>query len=212
MAIWTEYPDKAWRDHILPHANDVNWINRSRNIVGVGLKMRELFALVILAHIYNKDCCSWVVGYDPDQGEPNDGLITDGDRVIRIEHKVIVDQNPGEVLDEILETYRRHSPDKKGANYGKDRTLIIQPNKEPSHGGLVKISDLTNEIADTVGQTCSFDRVLTLNQFARATNGGEVRPMAITQHHPKIDGTSMAQVQFHTPSGGGDCIHCEIDL
>ena len=210
--MWTEVPDKAYCNHIKEHVGNPVWVNDGSPITNeIPLKKRELFGLIAMAHMYNKNGGSWVVGFDSTQPEPNDGFITDGQDTIRIENKVIVPQNPGEVLEEILATYRKYLGSVKGSDYGKDRTLIIMPSKPPSHGGLVRISDLKHEIenlAATVGGECIFDRVYTLNQMA---GKGTVGNLHIVQHFPK-DLSRDAQIDFDFATGKGQCPHCLIDL
>lgn len=209
--MWTEFPEKAWCSHILPHAHDPGWVKDGSDIPSIGLKKRELFGLIIFAHLYNEQGDRWRVGYDSSQPEPNDGYITDGEHLIRIEHKIIVDQSPGEVLDEMIATYDKYRVSRKGASYGKDRTLIIQPNKAPAHGGLVKISDLGKEIdnlAKTVGEACIFERVYTLSQMAVDGNVGRWH---IVQHFPRSV-SKDAQLDFDYLTGDADCPYCNLDL
>lgn len=190
----------------MPHANDVNWIGDGSPITNnIPLAKRELFGLIILAQIHNKGGERWLVGFDPDQhDQQNDGLITDGERFIRIEHKVVVQHQVRDVLTEILATYEKYSTENKGASYGQDRTMIIHINKESNHGGMIRISDLMYSIAET----CSFDQVLTLGQVSRK---GTTSIWHMIQHFPKKSG-GIAQLDFELLNGKGECPHCEIDL
>lgn len=204
MAIWTEYPDKAWRDHILPDAaKDPKWINDGSSITEDNpLSKRELFGLIMLAYLHGDD---WLVGFDPDQhDQQNDGLITDGDAVIRYEHKVIVEEQPRDVLTELLATYQKYSIEKKGESYGKNRTMIIHINKESDHGGLIRISDLTHSI----GEACAFDRVWTVSLCSAK---GRYGVWHLTHHYPRIS-DSVAEIHFDYPTGKGKVTHCKIDL
>jgi hypothetical protein len=96
---------RAWRKYIRTDAVDARWVNDGSPISReIPLRKRELFGLIILAYLYGRQ---WRVGYDPDQPEPSDGLIVTGNTKICFEHKVIVEEANREVLDEILETYRK---------------------------------------------------------------------------------------------------------
>lgn len=220
MPQWTSSPEDAWQEYVLSEAsNNSRWINDSKPVSQeIGLSKRELFALIVLAQLHNGYTGpggGWRVGYDPDQGEPNDGYITNGALTIRFEHKVIVEEAKEEVLDEILSTYGKHA--KLGPNYGKDRVLVIQPNKAPAHGGLIKISDLTNHISDLaqqIGVACNFDRVLTLVQVALTGDKNRTSVMHLIQHHPpsQSDRAPIAQVDFDFPTGAAIVRHCAIAL
>jgi len=203
---WTAKPARAWCKHILPHAHDAGWINDGSPITAdIPLVKRELFGLIILAQIHNKDGERWRVGFDPDQhDQQNDGLVTDGKRFIRIEHKVVVEHHARDVLTEILATYEKYSAENKGASYGHDRTMIIHINKESEHGGMIRIYDVMHSISET----WSFDQVLTLGQVSRK---GDIGIWHVIQHFPKTNG-GIAQIDFHYPTGKGNCPHCAIDL
>lgn len=198
--IWTELPVRAWRKYIRTDAADARWINDGSTISSeIPLRKRELFGLIVLAYLYGRQ---WRVGYDPNQPEPNDGLILTGKTKICFEHKVIVEEASREVLDEILETYRKQA--QKGPDYGKGRTLVIQPNKSPKHGGMVKISDLMHEIGDS----CHFDRVFTLGQVKR---DGDIGIIHAIQHFPRIK-SGIAEVEFNYVSGRGYVTHNPLDM
>ena len=207
MAIWQSTPEEAWKNHILPKAStNSRWINESKAISDtIGLNMRELFGLIILAHLKNGNNTIWETGFDQAQGEPNDGYITDGHSTIRIEHKVIVEEAKQEVLDEILDTYQRFAA--KGPSYGKDRVLVIQPNKPPDHGGLIKIS----ELAKSIGNSCNFERVLTLSMVSRKGEGDRKGVFHLIQHFPSIK-SGIAEVVFDFPTGTGEVTHCQINI
>ena len=188
MTAWTSPPDVAWREHILPDRSDPRWIEDNDKISReIWINKRELFGLIILAHWYNKDSGNWAVGYDESDVEPNDGYITNGASKVRIEHKVITQMEDKEVLEAILSTYEKTA--KKGSEYGKDRVLVIQPNKGSDHGGLIKISDLTEKIGDQ----SPFEKVLTLQMTAKH---GHTGAMHILQHYPRYPGSNLAQVDF----------------
>ena len=207
MTAWTSAPDLAWRNHILPHTANARWVENSKDISKeIKLKRRELFALIILAHLYNKDSGNWLVGCNASDGEPNDGYITNGDSKVRIEHKVIAQMEPKEVLKAILSTYQKNAA--KGAAYGKDRVLVIQPNKPSDHGGLIRISDLTQKIGDQ----CPFEKVVTLSMVAKKGEGGRIGVMHIIQHYPPKAGkhragTGIAQVNFDLLTGKATIPH-----
>ncbi len=207
MAIWRSSPEEAWKRYILPNAStDSRWINKSKSISDtIGLSMRELFGLVILAHLYNRKSSGWKTGYDQSRSQPNDGYITNDEQTIKIEHKVIVEEAKQEVLEEILAIYKKFAA--KGLSYGKDRVLIIQPNKPPVHGGLIKIS----ELAKAIGDCCNFDRVLTLSMVSKKGEGNRKGVFHLVQHYPPIK-SGIAEVVFDFPTGAGEVTHCQIDL
>lgn len=207
MPHWISSPQDAWNDYVLPEAStNPKWVNDSKPISEtIGINKRELFGLVILAHLYNGNGVGWKVGYDPNQEQPNDGFITNDEYTIRVEHKVIVEEAKQEVLDEVLSTYRKNAA--KGPDYGKDRVLIIQPNKAPAHGGMIKISQLAQEIGDQ----CNFDRVLTLSMVAKKGEADRTAVMHLVQQYPRIK-NGIAQVDFDFPTGTADVPHCGIEL
>lgn len=177
--IWTAKPQNAWLKYVLPRANDVNWIESSKYVSGdIELSNRELFGLIILAYSANHFKEGWRVGFDPGQGEPNDGFIINGQRKIFVEHKVIARFDDREVLNAIIETYHRFA--EKGINYGKNRLLLIHPNKGASHGGLVKISDLR----DSIGTDSPFDQVILLGMVSRKETKGVFH---LSRHYPPRD-------------------------
>lgn len=211
MPQWISSPEAAWREHVLPGASNPRWLNESRSVSrNIGLSKREIFGLVILAHLCSRNGVEWMVGYDPDQGEPNDGYITNGESFIRVEHKLINEWAKQEVLEEILSTYRINA--EQGQNYGSGRVLLIHPNKAPAHGdgGLIKISDLRDHIHDLaqkIGVECNFDRVLTMQQCVRKGSTGVFH---LVQHYPPVNG--IAQVDFDYRTGAADVPVCPIDL
>jgi hypothetical protein len=82
-------------------------------------------------------------------------------------------------------------------NYGKGMSLVIQPNKESDHGGLVRISDLARKI----GETSHFDRVFTLSMCA-TKDEGKVGVMHISQHYPKpTTDPGLSEVCFNFSTG-----------
>ena len=196
-------PGNPLRDHILPNTSNPLWVEDSKDISkGIGLSKRELFALIILAHLYNRDGGNWVVGYSASDEEPNDEYITNGVSKVRIEHKVIAQMESKEVLAAILSIYEKNA--NKGPAYGKDRVLVIQPNKPSDHGGLIKISDLRNEIGDQ----CSFEQVLTLSMVSKSGEGERTGVMHIIQHYP---GKGIAQVDFDLPTGNATVPHYGLE-
>ena len=208
MLFWTSTPEVAWWQYVLPGAANPRWINDGSEVSDtITLKKRELFALIIVAQLFSKDDDRWLVGYDPDQEQPNDGLIIKNDSRIMFEHKIIVEEAKQEVLREILETYRRYSAAVKGKNYGENRTLIIHPNKRSDHGGMIKISELARKI----GKECSFDRVMTLGKVASTGDKNRVGVMHVVQHYPRVS-PSVGQVNFDFPTGAAVLVHCPFEL
>ncbi len=201
---WLSRPEVAWVKHVLPEASsNAKWVNDSTPVSKeINLSKREIFGLVILAHLYSGQGKAWNVGYDPNQGEPNDGFITDGETTICVEHTVVVEEAKQEVLEAILAVYRDKAA--QGKDYGKDCVLMIQANKESDHGGMIRISDLAVEI----GKVCNFDRVLTLGMVSQKKQTGV---MHVIQHYPE-KGKGIGQVDFDFPTGAAEVPHCGIEL
>lgn len=207
---WQSKPENAWCNHILPEAqNNPTWIEDSRPISDkLKLSKRELFSLIILAHTYSNGNGEWRVGFDIDDEEPNDGFFIKGKNKVRVEHKVVAQMQKEEVMKAILSIYKKSA--KKGRDYGKDRILIIQPNKPSDHGGLVKISDLSYEI----GEESPFDKVFTL-MMVSSNNGGRVGIMHLIQHYPPLKnrnkpGDGITQIDFDLISGSAKIPHAGI--
>ncbi len=190
--MWTSQPSNAWIKHLFKASQKAKWIEDSKKISdSIPLSKRELFTLVILAHLQNSvnDSNSWRVGYDFDASEPNDGLITTGKSRIDIEHKLVPQMAREEVLKAILDTYEKYA--KRGEAYGSGRTLIIYGNKQTQ--GLIKISSLR----DQINNKCPFDRVLLMHAVSMKENG-TTAVIHISEHYP---GNSMAQVDFNLLTG-----------
>jgi len=170
-------PDVAFRKYIRPFVKKTKWIEDSSDISSIiKLNKRELFALIVLAYSKGED---WVVGYDSDDYEPNDGYITNAKEKIQIEHKVIAQMDKREVLDAILGTYKKYAA--RGKGYGQNRVLVIQPNKASKHGGLIKISSLK----DAIKGESPFDKVLTLAPVTFKGGGNKIAVMHIIEHYPR---------------------------
>jgi len=203
--MWLAKPENAWITHIKADAaTNPAWIEDSSPISkDLPICKRELFGLIILAHACSNTNGAWRVGFDLNDEEPNDGFISKGKSRLRIEHKVVAQMQKEEVLKAILSVYQ--SSAEKGSDYGKDRILVIQPNKPPSHGGLIKISDLTREIGDH----SPFDKVITIG-LVSSKNG--VGIFHLIQHYPpmqnkSVTGSGITQVDFNFASGEANIAH-----
>jgi len=203
--MWLAKPENAWINHIKTDAaSNSTWVEDSSPISrDLAICKRELFGLIILAHACNKTNRSWRVGFDANDEEPNDGFIAKGKTRLRIEHKVVAQMQKEEVLEAILSVYKKSA--KKGCDYGKDRILVIQPNKSPSHGGLIKISDLTKEID---GQS-PFDKVITVG-LVSSKNG--IGIFHLIQHYPPLQrksviGSGITQIDFDYATGQANLAH-----
>ena len=156
------------------------------------ISKRELFGLIVLAHIAN--CLSrtndWYVGFDPKASEPNDGLISNGRKRINIEHKLVPQMSTQGLLDAILSTYTKYT--KYGKPYGAGRTLVIYANK--SGHGLTRVSDLRKRITES---ECPFDNVLLIGAAAFKEDRTVVEIHA-TEHYP---GSGMAKVNLNMTNG-----------
>lgn len=204
--IWTSRPEDAWIEHILPAINTQGWIEHSRDISKqIKLSKRELLGLILIAHAMRKQFNEqWFVGYDPSDGDQNDGHVTNGKKKLIIEHKVVVQMDKREVLDAIKGTYTKYVK-KGGEQYGKNRTLLIQPNKSSSHGGLIKISELT----DLIANESPFDRVITMGVVAQYADR---HVWHLIQHYPHITGkSSITQIDLYWNTGRGEVLHEGID-
>lgn len=195
---WTSKPANAWCKYIRPYLSNPGWIEDGKNISeDIELSKRELFALIILAHAFNSGTNQWRVGYDPNDGkQQNDGHVTNGSKKFIVEHKVVAQMQQEEVLEAILAVYKKSA--QKGEQYGKDRILIIQPNKQSDHGGLIRISALK----DLINNDSPFDRVLTLGATAQIQDGAAIA-MHFIQHYPHdIKGNSgLSQIDLNLSKG-----------
>lgn len=198
--LWSSKPNNAWKNHLLEASKNPGWMEKSGNISDeIPLSQRELFALIILAHMQNEatNSDSWRVGYDVNLPEPNDGLVSSGKSRINVEHKLVPQMASDDVLKVILDTYEKYAL--RGEAYGSGRTLIIFGNKETR--GLIKISSLTNKI----NGYSPFDRVLLMNAIASAKNN--IVPIHITEHYP---GSGIAQVDFNLVTGEANVPYYDI--
>ena len=120
----------------------------------LGLNKRELFGLILLAHMskHLHPSADWVVGYDASEPEPNDGFVSDGTTKTLVEHKLVPQIPREDALEAILSTYIENA--EKGDAYGRNRVLIIYANRATR--GLVRVSRLRDEIQDD----CPFEQVL----------------------------------------------------
>jgi hypothetical protein len=195
--MWSSKPNNAWKNHLLEASKKPGWIEKSRSISEeLPLSMRELFALIILAHLHNGETNSnsWRVAYDPISPEPNDGLICSGKARINIEHKLVPQMADDDVLKVILDTYEEYA--KLGEAYGSGRTLIVFGNKQTQ--GLIKVSSLR----DHINGESPFDRVLIMHAVAPENNN--IIPMHITEQYP---GFGIAQVDFNLLTGEANVPH-----
>lgn len=152
---FTISPVSAWEVFIRPVAGREGWFEANRKAAPeLPISHRELVGLIVLAHAMGPGA---VVGFDPQQSEPNDGFVQLADRRICAEHKIVSVRDRREALDAIVGTYAKYA--RNGPAYGRGRTLLIHPNKEASHGGSVRISELRTEI----GESCPFDRTFTVH-------------------------------------------------
>lgn len=202
--IWTTTPEDAWTTHMLPVLGTPGWVEDSSGISDeIGLSKRELLGLILIAHALRKQSgTAWLVGYDPADGDQNDGHVTDGEKKRMVEHKIVAQMDSREVLEAIKSTYTKYA-NKGGAQYGKDRILIIQPNKNTSHGGLVEISELRELIANE----SPFDQVLTTGVTAQYDDRFVWH---LVQHYPENpQGMSgMTQIDLYWKTGKG-CVLSE---
>ncbi len=201
--MWTSKPSNAWIKHLFEASKKEGWMEKSGPISdSIPLSQRELFALIILAHLQNSatGCDTWRVGYDYSAPEPNDGLITAKKSRIDIEHKLVPQMTKEEVLKAILDTYEKYA--KRGEAYGSGRTLVIYGNKQTQ--GLVKVSSLRDHINDK----CPFDRVLLMHGVAMKENNTIV-VIHISEHYPRI---GLAQVDFNLLTGEAEVPHSTLNI
>ena len=205
---WTSEPHLAWCDHIRPHLR-AGWLEDSAKIIPevIDLSKRELFGLILFAQIYSHVTGNnWIVGYDINQSEPNDGFISDRDSAVMFEHKIVAQQDGREALEAILGTYKKY--EKRGRAYGEHRTMLIHPNK--SSNGAIRISALNDEI----GNQCPFDRVFSLVAVKFET---PMVIMHIIQHfppdtRPAFPGKGISQINFDMANGRGTVASHGVDV
>ena len=91
IMTWTATPEDAWTKHIRPVLNTAGWIEDSKDISDeIKLSKRELLGTILVAHALRKQFNKpWFVGYDPIDGNQNDGHVTDGKNKLIVEHKVV---------------------------------------------------------------------------------------------------------------------------
>jgi len=196
----TLLPENAWKQYILPFAHIATWMEESKPISNdMPLSKRELYGLIMLAHINNylNGNDRSLVGYDENSPEPNDGFITDSDSRINVEHKIIPQISKQDPLEAILSTYEKYA--NKGGSYGNKRTLIIHPNVTTQ--GMIKISDLRDKIS---GES-PFDRVLLMHAVTKGKDN--IIPIHVTEHYP---GFGIAQVDFNVLTGLATVPHYSI--
>ncbi len=199
---WTDTPEQAWKDYILPHIHKENWINEGADISqDIKLSKRELLGLIILAHTINEGSGEWLVGYDPADGEQNDGHITNGDKKHIIEHKIIVERDTREVLEAIKKTYTKFDYEQ----YGKDRTMLIHADKAAEHGGMVRISELKELIANE----SPFDRVFLVS--VPTPHDNEKIIFHLSQHFPVSETSGLSELYLYFKTGKGEVSHQDID-
>lgn len=164
------------------------------------MSKRELLGLITLAHVANQDGAAWELGYDPNGVQPNDGFITDGDRRLEVEQKVIPQMSKQETLDAILSTYAKY--ELRGRSYGSGRILVIFANKASE--GPIQISRLRDEIV--AKGSCPFDRVMFLSAVSE-------RPdrlvFQMSEHYP---GNGLAQIDVSPADGRASVPYCSIRL
>ncbi|GEM_PF-2448604 len=194
---WKSRPANAWCKYIASSIGKPKWIEDGAPISeSIPLKKRELFAQIVIAHAINNGNDKWRVGYDPADGQQqNDGNVSNGKRKLIIEHKLVTQMEKGEVLTAILDRYEKAKI--LGEQYGKNRVLVIQPNKKSDHGGLIKISSLR----DLIGKESPFEQVLSLGATAFIQEGKAVA-MHLIQHYPENkkgdSGITQVDLDFFT--------------
>jgi len=167
------------------------WLEDSKNISDeLPLSKRELFSLILLAHARSSEGMDWLVGYDANDPEPNDGYITDGNSKLNIESKIATQFAKPDARQEMIDRFK--AVDWKGKGYGLGRCLAIYVNRESR--GLVKVSDLTDEITR---EGCSFDMVLSIYCVSMSPK----IVMHITQHCPKLREAGITEIIFNFKTG-----------
>lgn len=183
-------PQDAWRKYILPVGSAADWIENSNSVgEGIDLKPRELLGLILLAYLEGVGGDKWNVCWDSEMAENNDGYVQSDEKTIIAEHKVIPNlpsQVIPEVMQQVIDTYNKNN--EKGPEYGKNRTLIIQPNITTR--GLVKVSALTDEI-DTKS---NFDRVLLVYLVKKVS---DLLVFHVLEHYPVKNALSTVTINKH---------------
>lgn len=199
---WQSKPNNAWVKYGLANGGlTPGWVEDSKAISNeIAPSKRELFCLVLMAYMFGGTDDPWRVGFDPDEPEPNDGFVVRGESRVNVEHKLIAQMEREEVLQAILDIYRK--TEAKGRAYGQDRMLVIQPNKSADHGGMVRISDLR----ELIGDESPFDRVFSLS-IVRLKENGRIAVVSMSTG----TGRGIAAIEFDLATGLALVPHVGID-
>jgi hypothetical protein len=150
----TYSPKIAWNTYLSLACRKNGWLRLNNRLSNdFSISNRELLSLIVLSklanHISKTD--DWMAGYDPYQGEPNDGLVTNNKVIIKIESKYIPEIYSDDALKDVVKEYNENN--NKGSNYGNGYNLVIFCNKQE----LIELTPLKEAIANSV---CNFDSVL----------------------------------------------------
>lgn len=169
-------------------------------------RLREIFALVVLAYARGEEGLPWGAYFDEAIPEPNDGCISDGREVMVIENKLV----PAHSRDVLFESFSRYEKfARMQSAYGGGRNLVIHANA--GDGTMVKVSDVRDAI-DAAGD-CPFDRVFQLHCVVDRAGGAAI--MHIVDAYPKIPstrvGAGLTEVAFQLDTGRAEVRHSGIE-
>ncbi len=205
---WSASPKGAWNTYLREVSRTTGWVEKGRPKVSenIPLLYRELFALIILGHFLNEGKAgNWRVSYDGSTfKQPYDGHVANKQNVIAVEHKLVAQKQKESVVQAMEELAVKYT-DKVGRDYGKGRTLIIQPNKAPNHPGLIHATAPSHAIRDI---DVSFDRVLTLTVGKYLDESMRKVEIALIEQYPQI---GMARMHFDLDTGKGNITYNKID-
>jgi len=169
-------PEEAWCKYLRVPSKKPGWLEDSNKISDeLPLSKRELFCLILLSHVRSSEGRDWLIGYDENDPEPNDGYITDGNIKLNIESKIAAQFAKPDTVQEMINIYK--VVEWKGQGYGYGRILTIYLNRE-SDDINAEISVLTEKIAEG---DCPFDMVIDMGALTELPTEYTIH---IHQHFP----------------------------
>jgi len=147
-------PKNAWNTYLNSACRKDGWLRLNNKLSeDFNISNRELLSLIVLSKLANhiSNTNDWMAGYDSQQREPNDGIITDSSIIIKIESKFVPEIYSEDALNDIVKEYNENN--NKGSNYGNGYNLVIFCNKQE----LIELTPLKEAISNSV---CHFSSVL----------------------------------------------------
>lgn len=150
----TYNPKNAWNTFLNSACRKDGWLRPNNKLsIDFAISNRELLTLIVLTKLANhiSKTEDWMIGYDTQQREPNDGLLTNNCVSIKIESKYVPEIYSDDALKDIVKEYKENN--NKGSNYGNGYNLVIFCNKQE----LIELTPLKEAITNSV---CNFSSVL----------------------------------------------------